>query len=195
MKIRIIEESDFSITDWSGGKTTEMFLYPEGSSYQEKNFLFRISSATVDAEESVFTRLDGIHRQIVLLNGSMVLQHEQGVPVTLYPYVPHSFEGSWKTVSRGRAQDFNLMYRNCRAGLRVISDTGRTVFERMAGMDFFYSSECDFRIEQQTIKHGQLAMVTGQSRMVQITTALDHPGVIHVFVDLYGEEESVTTGV
>lgn len=53
MEIKIIDESQFSTSVWSGGKTTEMYLYPQDASYKERNFLFRISSATVEDETSV----------------------------------------------------------------------------------------------------------------------------------------------
>ncbi|MGN1204044.1 MAG: HutD family protein [Lachnospiraceae bacterium] len=194
MEIKIMNESDFSTSVWAGGKTTEMYLYPEGSSYKERNFLFRISSATVEKETSVFTKLDGIHREIVLLRGNMVLQHGQEAPVTIAPYKPYAFEGSWETVSQGCAQDFNLMYQNCRGSIHVITSNGSALFEKIAGMDFFYSPEEDFQINQQLIKRGQLAMITGQRDKVKIDTKSGNPGVIHVSVNIKGEDDSVTTG-
>lgn len=192
MEIKIIDESQFSTSVWSGGKTTEMYLYPQDASYKERNFLFRISSATVEDETSVFTRLPGIHREILLLNGSMVLQHGKGVPVTLQPYEPHAFEGEWETVSHGKATDFNVMYQNCKSFVKVISETGKAVFEKTVGMDFFYSKEDDFRLEQTIVKRGQLAMITGQPGVVKLISDEENPGIIHVGItDLPGPAERV----
>ena len=56
MIIRHLTAADFRTSAWSGGTTTELFLYPEGGSYAARDFLFRISSATVDLEESDFQR-------------------------------------------------------------------------------------------------------------------------------------------
>ena len=69
MGITVLDETAFTTSVWSGGKTTEMYLYPQTASYRNRNFLFRISSATVEEEASTFTRLPGIHREILLLNG------------------------------------------------------------------------------------------------------------------------------
>ena len=32
---RLIKEDDYITTEWSGGKTTQIFIYPEGSNYKE----------------------------------------------------------------------------------------------------------------------------------------------------------------
>lgn len=182
MGITVLDETAFTTSVWSGGKTTEMYLYPQTASYRDRNFLFRISSATVEEEASTFTRLPGIHREILLLNGQMTLQHGKGLPVTLSPYEPHAFEGEWETVSHGRATDFNLMYRNCKGFMKVIRETGKAVFEKTVGMDFFYSKEDDFRLEQTIVKRGQLAMVTGQPGVVKLISDEENPGIIHVAI-------------
>ena len=43
MKIRHLTAGDFRTSTWSGGTTTELFLYPENGSYAQREFLFRIS--------------------------------------------------------------------------------------------------------------------------------------------------------
>ena len=48
---------DFVTTTWSGGKTTQLAIAPDGASYAERAFLWRISSATVELEASDFTPL------------------------------------------------------------------------------------------------------------------------------------------
>lgn len=50
-----VSKEDYPVSNWSGGKTTQLFIYPENSEYAKRNFLFRISSATVDCERSEFT--------------------------------------------------------------------------------------------------------------------------------------------
>ena len=46
MDIKIISKSDFIVNNWSGGKTTELFIYPKGASLSKRDFICRISSAT-----------------------------------------------------------------------------------------------------------------------------------------------------
>ena len=64
MNIRVIDPSCFHTSVWSGGKTTELYLYPFDGSYAERRFLFRISSASVDLAESHFTKLEGVTRYL-----------------------------------------------------------------------------------------------------------------------------------
>ena len=52
--VRIIAASDMPVSLWSGGRTTEIYIAPEGALYAERNFLFRISTAEVELEESDF---------------------------------------------------------------------------------------------------------------------------------------------
>ncbi len=43
-----IQKLPLQTTNWGGGTTSEWFIFPEASSYQERNFLIRISTATVE---------------------------------------------------------------------------------------------------------------------------------------------------
>ena len=59
MKYSIIQKdkTNYSTSAWSGGATTEIRIMPEGSRYADREFLWRLSSATVEVEESTFTAL------------------------------------------------------------------------------------------------------------------------------------------
>lgn len=103
--------ADYVTSVWSGGATTQLAIAPEGASYADRAFLWRVSSATVELEESDFTALPDYHRLIATLRGDMVLTHKVGAPITLHPYQVHGFEGAEATHSRGRCTDFNLMLR------------------------------------------------------------------------------------
>jgi len=96
-------------TSWAGGVTSELYIYPENSFYEERNFGFRISTATVEVDESTFTGLAGFKRHIMPLDGSLTLNHEQHHKVTLNPLEKDFFLGEWKTLSEGRCIDFNLI--------------------------------------------------------------------------------------
>lgn len=60
-------------SEWSGGQTRELLLLPEGSSYGRRDFSVRISSASVNAEESEFTLLPGVRRFLSVLEGRVSL--------------------------------------------------------------------------------------------------------------------------
>lgn len=73
--VRIIAASDMPVSLWSGGRTTEIYIAPEGALYAERNFLFRISTAEVELEESDFTSLPDYNRLIASVSGTMRLAH------------------------------------------------------------------------------------------------------------------------
>lgn len=77
----------------------------------KRNFLLRISSATVECERSEFTSLPQVERIILPLSGSLHLFYEGHGEKKLEPFEQDRFDGGWKTVSVGRATDFNVMLR------------------------------------------------------------------------------------
>ena len=89
-----LTERDYRRSVWSGGKTTQIAIAPEGASYGDRDFLWRVSSATVETEESDFTLLPDYRRLICALEGTMVLRHGEGAPLRLEPYRIHSFDGA-----------------------------------------------------------------------------------------------------
>lgn len=109
MKVYVRNEEECPISRWSGGSTTEFFLYPPEASYGERNFLFRISSATVELEQSDFTHLPGIHRILMVLEKQVRLEIEGEEPVTLTPYDQVEFDGGASVRSCGACRDYNLM--------------------------------------------------------------------------------------
>jgi len=107
--VKLIRKSEQITSSWPGGTTTQLFIYPENSSYQERNFLFRVSTATVDTDESIFTPLPGVSRQLMILEGSLKIEHIGRYSKNLHPFATDSFKGDWETRGFGRATDFNLM--------------------------------------------------------------------------------------
>lgn len=109
MEIVHIPSSSLKANIWSGGKTTQLYIFPSGASYQERNFRFRISTATVESEKSEFTQLDGYWRHLMILEGELFLEHENYHSLQLRKFECAEFDGSWKTTSLGKCTDFNLM--------------------------------------------------------------------------------------
>lgn len=118
-----LTEQDFVVSTWSGGTTTQLAICPQGSIYGDRNFLWRMSSATVELETSDFTPLPDYHRFIATLDAPIVLTHNGGAPLELLPLALHQFDGGDATTSVGRCTDFNLMVRKgqCAAQVEVKS--------------------------------------------------------------------------
>ena len=109
MKIEHIKASDLITSQWSGGTTTQLAIYPQNAEYKERNFQFRISTATVEAEESTFTKLPGVSRKLMILDGEIRIEHSDHHSKTLKKFEQDEFSGDWDTISFGKATDFNLM--------------------------------------------------------------------------------------
>lgn len=110
MAVIIRTKESFTTTGWSGGKTTELFIFPENSSVTDRNFNFRISTATVEIEETAFTFYTGYQRKLMVLQGELFLDHEDQHAVLLKPFDQDQFSGEWKTKGKGRVVDFNVIY-------------------------------------------------------------------------------------
>lgn len=114
MKERIISEESFKKTNWSGGETTQLVIYPEDSVFSEKNFLFRISSATFTSTESQFSNFSGYQRYILPLEGILSLKHDGLYSRNLTNYEAEYFDGSWTTFSQNTldCRDYNFIVKS-----------------------------------------------------------------------------------
>lgn len=110
MKIQRITE--FKTSKWSGGTTTELFIYPHHTDYANRNFMFRLSTATIDLDKSEFTVLKGFQRFICPLQGILNISHDDKNFKALAENEIYAFDGGVKTISTGRCRDFNLMIKN-----------------------------------------------------------------------------------
>ena len=75
MPIELIRKSQ-QIAPRSGGTTTQLFIYSWNETYSNLQFDFRISTATVEVETSIFTQLPGVRRTLMVLDGTMELHHQ-----------------------------------------------------------------------------------------------------------------------
>lgn len=109
--MQIIKQNQQQTTNWSGGTTTPLFIFPVDSAYASRDFLFRISTATVQTATSIFTDLTGYQRIIMLLQGNLSITHNNEVTHHLKPLIPHFFDGAWKTTAIGKVTDFNVIFK------------------------------------------------------------------------------------
>jgi uncharacterized protein len=109
MKIKKLTSKNFSTSNWSGGTTSQLYISPEDSLFADRKFDFRISSAVVELEESDFTPMTGFSRILMVLEGELEIHHEGHYSKVLKPFEIDEFSGDWKTSSKGRVVDFNLI--------------------------------------------------------------------------------------
>lgn len=59
MNIHLLPKEDNKASIWSGGLTYEYLIYPKTANYSDRNFVFRVSSATIEKVPSEFTKFKG----------------------------------------------------------------------------------------------------------------------------------------
>lgn len=111
MMIEKWTKADYKTTQWSGGETTELLIYPKGSQLVMRDFQLRISSATVDAEQSTFSDFLGYQRFLQILEGEMTLDTDVSGVVEMKTLDTFYFPGDAQVVSSGKCRDFNVIYR------------------------------------------------------------------------------------
>lgn len=173
IKIKKYTKDEYKIGKWSGGTTTELGIYPAHTEYAKRNFLWRLSSATVDIEESDFTSLPDYDRVLMVLEGEVVLAHKEVRAIRLAKYEQDRFSGGYETKSYGKITDFNLMVRKGNEGfaeaLDIQQDYKELELQKMEGFEKetqgIYCTEgfCTVNINDETVmlNRGELFIATG----------------------------------
>lgn len=121
MEYRIIDRKMHKHSEWSGGTSTELYIFPEDADYLERHFLWRVSCANVETEKTNFTPLYGVKRWLMPLEAPLMLMHKNDLKplydISVKPYEAHCFRGEWETVGYGKTKDFNLMLKEGAYGI------------------------------------------------------------------------------
>ena len=180
MKNNIIvrTEKDYKVSKWSGGDTTELYLYPENGDYKTGNFQLRISSATVEADQSEFTSLPGVERYLMIFQGHLDMVHGEKEKVSLEPYEVDHFDGGVPTVSYGKVVDFNLMLKNGAGGRMeaLCLEKGEEKRIQPEGRENFlaiYVKEGEIRIGDKNIKAQELGVIKDWKTELQIRSSAE----------------------
>ncbi|KRM30668.1 hypothetical protein FC83_GL001804 [Agrilactobacillus composti DSM 18527 = JCM 14202] len=108
MNVEHLSSDSYEVSEWTGGKTTELFLFPELTSYSKRNFEIRISSATIELAESTFSDLTGYRRTLIPLTDPITLIFDNAVK-RVNPFQQVQFAGSEAVRAHGCTTDFNVM--------------------------------------------------------------------------------------
>lgn len=173
MEYKIIEGKQLKTSNWSGGTTTELFISPSASKYEFRNFDFRISTATVEVEESIFTPLPKIKRTLMVLDGKMELIHSGHHSKILERFDSDYFGGGWETKSMGKCTDFNLMTQGETDGTvesLLVDKDYRFEFELSDNLKFLilYVYSGQLKLEEDLIDTGSLIVFKQPSGSVEL---------------------------
>lgn len=155
MKEKIISKTSFKKTVWSGGETTQLAIYPEDSIFSEKDFLFRISSATFTSTESQFSNFSGYQRYILPLEGKLYLSHEGLYHRDLNKYDAEYFDGSWTTFSKNTLDciDYNFIVKSgYQANMKILKENDEYEVKGSAIVSIFSVENFEIELDAQANK-------------------------------------------
>ena len=188
MNIKYLSGLDLITNKWVGGTTTQLYIYPEYADYKERNFQFRISTATVETEESTFTQLPGVSRKLMILDGEIRIEHTNHHSKILKKFEQDEFSGNWETKSFGKATDFNVMTTgNTYGEIKAITlqKGEQCEFEDLKNFDFLilyaYSGSFKCKTEKKTysVEKGDLLIIDAErSTLSFIIESMDHAEII-----------------
>ncbi|BFM44528.1 HutD family protein [Flavobacterium sp. CFS9] len=108
MNINLLPKENCKAAVWSGGLTYEYLIHPKTANYADRDFTFRISSATIEQEPSVFTQFKGYHRYLVMLDNSLDIEINQEKRI-YEQYEIMEFNSNDNVTSYTKGIDFNWM--------------------------------------------------------------------------------------
>ncbi|OXA65458.1 hypothetical protein B0A67_24375 [Flavobacterium aquidurense] len=108
MNIRLLPKKDSKASIWSGGSTYEYMIYPKTANYSDRDFAFRISSATIEKVPSAFTKFQGYHRYLVMLDNSLDIEVNKEKKI-YEKYEILEFNSDDEVTSYTKGIDFNWM--------------------------------------------------------------------------------------
>lgn len=135
MKITYINKSNLKPALWSQGETYEYYIYPTNSSYQARDFILRISSATINSSPATFTNFDGYLRFLAMLDNNLKLEINDNVH-QLEKYDLIDFHSTDKTISYNIGQDFNVMVKDDYKDINVSLKDNDFTFTKDLGIIF-----------------------------------------------------------
>jgi len=108
MNISLFPKKDCKASIWSGGLTYEYMIYPKTANYADRDFVFRISSATIEEVPSEFTKFKGYYRYLVMLDNSLNVEINKEKKI-YEKYEIMEFNSDDEVTSYTKGIDFNWM--------------------------------------------------------------------------------------
>lgn len=162
--LEVIKAEQYKETTWSGGVTREIFIAPKGAEYATREFKVRISTATVDDEESDFTVLPGVERFLTTLSDELQLTFDDGEMVKVDNHTIVHFLGDRKVHCVGKAPDMNLMLKDGAKGemyrvepqeeFYLEKDYDYVLFAEQEDGILRYDEDCFLRLKKGNCCHG-----------------------------------------
>jgi len=189
MKEKIIKKDDFITTKWDGGETTQLAIYPKDANFSDKDFLWRVSSATFTSTESKFSDFSGYQRYILPLEGKLSVSHQGLYKRELDKYEVEYFDGSWSTYSENTldCRDYNFIVKSGNlAKMQILNKGEGYILKGSQVVTIFSMSDFVLNLHSQDEKReldgfSLFVLETDDDEKIQITSA-DLPVIVTEFV-------------
>ena len=131
MRFTHLTSKDYVVSNWSGGKTIQIAIAPEGAVYADRDFLWRVSSATADLDESDYTPLPDYARWLSvfdLLSGGQPLEPQGADTMLLY-----CAEGSGTVGEISLKAEEAVLVQDVKEDTVTVTGSGKFMLARMKG--------------------------------------------------------------
>ena len=166
MKLNLTKKEQLQTCTWAGGTTTQLYIYPKDAVYKNLDFVFRVSTATIDVEESTFTNLPDVNRVIMVLDGELTITHKSQYSKQLKKFDTDNFSGNWETTSVGKVTDFNVMTQgSAKAVVKGFSLQEKHSKEILLNSDVItiYVSVGEIIIENKNLSQGDIMIISKEN--------------------------------
>ena len=180
-----------NVSEWSGGETTQIAIYPENKKYKDRNFIWRLSSATVDIDSSVFTKLEDYNRIIMVLGGKLELNHNDKEIVYLNEFDQNEFDGANDTTTVGKCIDYNLMMKKgqCTGKIKTLTIpannmlnhqliNGFSSYKNFTLGIYSYNSSLDLSVEDligASLNQGDFLLLNFSNKIGSVRIGINNP--------------------
>jgi len=172
MQLSHTKKEHLQTSSWASGTTTQLAIFPKEAVYKNLDFVFRISTATIDVEESSFTSLPDVNRVIMVLNGELTIRHKNQYTKRLKKFDTDNFSGNWETTSLGKVTDFNVMTRgSVKATVTGFSLPAQSEKEFLLNNDVIaiYVSSGEISVEKTILMQGDILLIARENNNENFT--------------------------
>lgn len=184
MRIELIHKREVTPAEWDGGKTWELFIFPKEAKYADRDFDFRISTASIEKSPSTFTRFKGYRRFLVMLTGDLhIIRNGEKESVKHNQVFKFSSDDEIDSYSSG--QDFNLMVKEDKWISSVeVSKSGKETGARL--LFVFAMDDCEVLCNEESFQlNGGDCLVIDNNEMQLVNLKADKEIILGVLNETF----------
>ncbi|QDK38417.1 HutD family protein [Bdellovibrio sp. NC01] len=165
--LELISQNTYQVMPWKNGQgtTSQIAIEPPGTAFPDGDYLWRLSSAIVKADNS-FSQFPGYNRLLSVWQGQgLRINHQDLLKSAILAF--HGEEPIHAELIQGDVMDIGIIFKRGRvqADMKVLTvlpnQTQSIPLEQK--IHFLFCAEGSFKAEAHTIAHGDTLKVTDQN--------------------------------